>query len=261
VWIVKRETRIAKRSGRLAARLPRRRPDPVLGAEAGRVTLRTARQLGRARTEPLPPLSPSPATTRESILLTDLQDSIVALVARWGYERQEEAFTLSAGFRTHDYIDGKKAIAVTSRLRTVAAAFLALAAEEGVEFDAVGGLTMGADPLALAIAVGADGDKQWFSVRKEPKEHGKQQLVEGANLLPGTRVLLVDDVVTTGRSILQALDAIEATGAHVVLASALVDRGTGTGRLLAERNIRYRPMTTYKDLGIEPVPDLGRVPA
>jgi orotate phosphoribosyltransferase len=193
--------------------------------------------------------------------LTDLQDSIVALVARWGYERREKPFTLSAGFETHDYIDGKRAVATTSRLHQVARAFLQVAAEQGAEFDAVGGLTMGADPIALAITMAADTEKQWFSVRKEPKVHGKQQMIEGIELLPGTRVLLVDDVVTTGRSILQALDAIEATGASVVLASALVDRGLGTSRRLASRGIPYHPLINYADLGIEPVPDVGRVPA
>ncbi|HEX7133668.1 MAG TPA: hypothetical protein VF228_13920, partial [Iamia sp.] len=116
---------------------------------------------------------------------------MVALIARWGYERRDEAFTLSAGFETHDYIDGKRAVATSSRLRQVAAAFLELAEEEQAEFDAVGGLTMGADPLALAITVGASSDKEWFSVRKDVKVHGKQKLIEGSDLLPGTRVLLV----------------------------------------------------------------------
>ncbi len=197
----------------------------------------------------------------EPMTLTDLQDSIVALVARWGYERREVPFTLSAGFETHDYIDGKRAVATTARLHQVADAFLELAAQEHAEFDAVGGLTMGADPLALAITMAANTEKMWFSVRKEAKVHGKQQMIEGAPLLPGTRVLLVDDVVTTGRSILQALDAIESTGAVVVLATALVDRGPGTARRLADRGVRYRPLITYGDLGIEPVPDVGRIPA
>lgn len=258
---MKRDSRFAKQDAKIAAGRPGRRLRRTRSQGTPRGSLPPAPPDWRARADH--PLT-LPSTERadwESIPLTELQDSIVALVAEWGYERRDEAFTLSAGHVTHDYIDGKRAIAQTSRLRLVAQAFLELAKEEGVEFDAVGGLTMGADPIALAIAVGSDRDTYWFSVRKEPKEHGKQQLIEGGPLLPGTRVLLVDDVVTTGRSIIQALDAIQASGAEVVMASALVDRGEGTSRVLDERGIRYRPMMTYQDLGIEPVPDRGPIPA
>lgn len=191
--------------------------------------------------------------------MNEYRDSVLTLVTRYGYERREHAFRLSSGFETHDYIDGKLAIATGSRLRTVGQAFLALARDEGVAFDAVGGLTMGADPVALAITVASDDETLWFSVRKEAKGHGKQRLVEGAVVGEGTRVLLVDDVVTTGRSMVQALDAVEAAGAEVVLATALVDRGEATAARLVERGVRYRPLLTFRDLGIEPVPDERRV--
>ncbi len=183
---------------------------------------------------------------------------MIAIVAEHGYERREKPFRLSSGYETHDYIDGKQAVAETGRLLTLGKAFLELAAESGVEFDAVGGLTMGADPMSLSIAVAASDrneSKRWFSVRKDPKVHGKQKRVEGSALSTGDRVLLVDDVVTTGKSILQALDAIEEAGAHVVLATALVDRGDATAKVLADRGIAYEPLLTYRDLGIDPVPD------
>ena len=186
--------------------------------------------------------------------LSDLQDALVGLVARWGYERREEPFQLSSGYKSRDYIDGKKAISTTSRLRLVGKAILDLAQEEGLEFDAVGGLTMGADPIALAVTVASSEEKHWFSVRKEEKKHGKQRKIEGTSLDAGVKVLLVDDVVTTGRSILDALEAIQAEGAEVVLAVALVDRGEQTASRLAERNVKYRPLITYKELGIEAVP-------
>ena len=96
--------------------------------------------------------------------------------------------------------------------------------------------------------------KGWFSVRKERKEHGKQHLVEGSPLPPGSRVLLVDDVVTTGKSTLQALDAIESLdGVEVVLAVSIVDRGDQAASALSARGVRYRPLLTYRDLGIDPV--------
>lgn len=176
---------------------------------------------------------------------------VVRLLLDRAYVRRSEPFQLASGGWSRDYVDARLAIARGADLRLVATAILDLAVDEGVEFDAVGGLTMGADPLAHAIAL--VGDKAWFAVRKVAKSHGKQRLVEGAALDASTRVLLVDDVVTTGGSIVQALDAVETTGAPVVLAVTLCDRGERAGKLLGERGIRYRPLTTYADLGIEPV--------
>lgn len=195
-------------------------------------------------------------TEGEQATLSDLQDTIVDHVSRWGYERREQPFELSSGSLSHDYIDGKRAVASNLRLHDVGRAVLALASDQGVEFDAVGGLTMGSDPIAIAVALAAmPEEKFWFSVRKDQKPHGKQLKIEGTTLHPGMRVLLVDDVVTTGRSILMALDAIQETGAEVVLAVALVDRGQMTTRDLRSRGIPYRPLLTYEHLGIEPVVD------
>lgn len=168
-----------------------------------------------------------------------------------GLERREEAFQLVSGEWSHDYVDCKRALAQGSDLATVAKAVIELVADEGVDFDAVGGLTMGADPIAHAVAVLSG--KRWFSVRKTPKKHGRQRLIEGSELETTTRVLLVDDIVTTGGSILDALNAIEEIGAPIALAVTLCDRGeTGRPRLEG-RGIRYRPLMTYQDMGIVPV--------
>ena len=153
-----------------------------------------------------------------------------------------------------DYIDGKRAIASARRLRRVGQAINDVASQNGIEFDAVGGLTMGADPLALAVALSAsDEEIEWFSVRKEAKAHGKQKLIEGAALGPQSKVLVVDDVVTTGGSIIKAIEAIRDVGAEVVLAVALVDRSDATGKRLEQLGIRYIPLMTYQELGIDPV--------
>lgn len=176
---------------------------------------------------------------------------VVRLLRERGYVRRDEAFQLSSGEWSHDYVDGKRAIGAGADLRMAAEAILALAREEGVTFDAVGGLTMGADPLAHAISVLSGAS--WFSVRKQAKGHGRQQLIEGAAPAPGTAVLLIEDVVTTGGSILQALDAVEATGAQVVLATTLLDRGDAAAPRLAERGVRYQPLATYRDLEIVPI--------
>jgi orotate phosphoribosyltransferase len=176
---------------------------------------------------------------------------IVTLLRERGYVRRDEPFQLSSGEWSHDYVDGKRALAAGGDLRRAAEAIVELAAAEGVTFDAVGGLTMGADPLAHAIAVVSGAS--WFSVRKEAKTHGKGQRIEGATLGPGTAVLLLEDVVTTGASILQALDAVEAAGARVVLATTLLDRGEQAAGRFGARSVRYRPLATYRDLEIAPI--------
>ena len=189
-------------------------------------------------------------------------DEVVTVIRERGWVRRAQAFQLSSGDWSHDYVDGKRALAGGAELRLAAEAVVARAAALGIAFDAVGGLTMGADPLAHAVAVVSG--VRWFAVRKESKQHGRGRLIEGAELAPGTSVLLVEDVVTTGRSMLQALDAIEATGAHVVLAVTLLDRGETAGPAVAARGVRYAPLATYRDLGIDPVgggPSADRPPA
>lgn len=176
------------------------------------------------------------------------------LIRTRGYERREEPFTLASGQLSHDYIDGKNAIDTGSRLTVVSRAVADLAAVHGIEFDAVGGLTMGADPLAHGIAMVAD--KAWFSVRKEQKKRGREQWVEGHRLTPGTRVLLVDDVISTGGSTEIALERIEPLGVTVTGVVPMVDRGDVAAGRFAARGIPFVALVTYRDLGIEPVKDV-----
>jgi len=144
---------------------------------------------------------------------------------------------------------------VLTRVRAREALALAcralLEAVEGIEFDAVGGLTMGADQFAHATAVLAP--TKWFVVRKEPKGRGTNKVVEGAPVGPGWRVVLVDDAVTTGGSIQKAYDAITAVGATVVAAVTLVDRGEVASAFFEEKGVPYFALVTYRDLDIEPV--------
>ena len=188
--------------------------------------------------------------------VSELRAAVVDIIksrgARFGLP---EPIRLASGALSHDYIDGKRAFAQGDHLWQVARALIELAGEEGVAYDAVGGLTMGSDPLAHAVAVlaSATSPVSWFSVRKVEKDHGTKKRIEGADLGAGSSVFLVDDVVTTGGSIVEAYDAVAATGATVALATAVVDRGSATARLMAEKGIRYRALLTYADLGIEPV--------
>lgn len=148
-----------------------------------------------------------------------------------------------------EFIDGKRALADGVDLERACRAMLDRV--EGIDFDAVGGLTLGADQFAHVIAVLAR--RQWFVVRKETKGRGTNRRVEGALVEEGVRVLLVDDVVTTGASIREAFEVIREVGATVVGAVTLVDRGETAKRMFQDENIPYFAVATYKDLGIEPV--------
>jgi orotate phosphoribosyltransferase len=121
-----------------------------------------------------------------------------------------------------------------------------------VTFDVVGGLTMGADHLAHAIALVA-GDVEWFSVRKAAKGRGTNQRVEGGALGAGRRAVVLEDVVTTGASVLEAVEAVRATGAEVVFATSFVDRGDQGAGALAAAGVPYRALLTYLDLAIPAV--------
>ena len=183
--------------------------------------------------------------------LAELQQALVAIVKEHGLEHRAEPFTLTSGEISHDYMDGKKALARGDHLKAACMAIVALAEDEGTEFDAVGGMTLGADSFSHGIAVLTG--KPWFVVRKQTKEHGTTRRIEGASLGAGTKVLLIDDVATTGGSILAALEAVQQVGATVSLAVTLVDRGEQTAPKFADLGVRYRPLLTYRDLGIAPV--------
>ena len=173
------------------------------------------------------------------------------LIRTRAHERREEPFRLVSGQLSHDYIDGKYAIDNGERLSIVSRAVADLAQLNGIEFDAVGGLTMGADPLAhgVSMVTGA----AWFSVRKEQKSRGREQWIEGTRIEPGTRVLLVDDVISTGGSTRKAYDRVTAAGAVVTGVIPMVDRGDVAAELFGSLGVPFVALVTYRDLGIEPV--------
>ena len=177
------------------------------------------------------------------------------LIRTRGYEHRAEPFKLASGQLSHDYIDGKYAIDTGERLTIVSRAVADLAATNGIEFDAVGGLTMGADPLAHGVAMVTG--KAWFSVRKEQKQRGREQWIEGTRLEPGTRVLLVDDVISTGGSTEIAFDRV--TRGRRRRHRRDPDGGPRRRRRQALRRSATSPfvaLVTYRDLGIEPVKDV-----
>ena len=183
--------------------------------------------------------------------MTPLRQELLRIVLELGHRRLDEPIELASGAMSSDFVDGKEALAEWRHLRVACEAITEAVTDAGLRFDAVGGLTMGADALAVGLA--AVNDCRWFLVRKEAKKRGTRRLVEGAQIGPGDTVLLVEDVVTTGGSIFKALDVIEQTGAETVAAVTLVDRSGLAGPHFEQRGVTYFPMATYQMLGIDPV--------
>jgi orotate phosphoribosyltransferase len=189
--------------------------------------------------------------------MLDPRQRVVEVVRTRGLRHFDEPVRLASGELSYDFVDGKAALAQGEDLAIACQAMLLELDALGVEFDAVGGLTMGADQFAHGIALIASRD--WFVVRKEPKKRGTNQLIEGASIGSGTRALLVDDVVTSGGSIQRAYEAITSAGASVVAAATLVDRGEIANAFFEERGIPYLRLVSYYDLDIPPVGGLVSV--
>jgi orotate phosphoribosyltransferase len=156
--------------------------------------------------------------------------------------------TLSSGRTAQYYVDAKRALLRPPAYRAAGVLVAAEAADRGA--DAVGGMTMGADPLACA-AIGAkagDGLVAFF-VRKEKKQHGLQRWIEGPGLAAGTRCLVVEDVVTTGGSTVRAIERIREEGLEVAGVTAVVDRLAGGAEAIEEAaGAPYRPLLTIDEL-------------
>lgn len=149
-------------------------------------------------------------------------------------------FTLSSGKKSNFYFDGKQATCHPYGSFLVASLILDEVKDLGA--DAIGGLTMGADPIAAAVCVlSKDLPKPLYSflVRKEAKGHGLKKSIEGI-IEPGWKVVIVDDVITTAESTLKAIKAVEEIGCKVVKVMALVDREEGGTEALA--NYPFTPL-------------------
>jgi orotate phosphoribosyltransferase len=160
-------------------------------------------------------------------------------------------FTLASGKESTYYINSKKALFHSEAAWLLGEVLFDLTKD--LDIQAVGGLEVGAIPMATATAVRyyhAGRPMEAFFVRKQAKGHGSQERVEG-HLQPGWRVALVDDVLTTGGSVEQAIAEVERVGANVVLVTCIVDRLEGARERLAHR-YDYRPLFTIRDFGIEP---------
>jgi orotate phosphoribosyltransferase len=182
----------------------------------------------------LPPLPPRRAALRAHVL---------------GHSVKRGDFILKSGARSSWFVDAKQTACRPEGILLVADAALEVIPDDAT---AIGGLTVGADPVAYGVAaVAATRGRalRSFTVRKEAKDHGIAGRVAGA-LEAGDRVVITEDTVTRGTSLFEAVDVVRAFGAEPVLITVIVDRGGSCAALAAEAGIRYEPLLTAADLGL-----------
>lgn len=168
--------------------------------------------------------------------LSELKTELLLALAEKSVRRG--SFTLASGAQSDLYVDAKLTTLDPRCALLIGKIGWELikqtAAEKDLRVDAVGGLTMGADPIALSIGIAAQLENpastlRVFNARKEPKKHGLTKNLEG-NFSAGDSVVVIDDVITTGGSTIQAIDKIVADGGQVAFAIVLVDRQEQNGR-------------------------------
>jgi orotate phosphoribosyltransferase len=162
-------------------------------------------------------------------------------------------FTLTSGKKATYYIDLRK-VSLDHRVAPLIGQVMVDLIADVDDVDAVGGLTMGADPVAAAVlhqgvARGLAYDA--FVVRKEPKDHGRGKQVEGPDLA-GKRVVVLEDTSTTGGSPLKAIEALTRVGAEIAAVAVVVDRATGAREVIEGAGYRYLAAIDLADLGLEP---------
>lgn len=158
--------------------------------------------------------------------------------------------TLSSGAEADYYVDLRRITLDGEAAPLVGRVMRDLTAD--LDFDAVGGLTLGADPVATAMlhAAAAAGERlDAYVVRKAGKAHGLQQRIEGPSIA-GRRVLVVEDTSTTGASPLEAATAAQAAGATVVAVATIADRSTGAAERFRDAGFEYRSAFSLQDLGL-----------
>lgn len=168
------------------------------------------------------------------------KEELKALLKETGAFKTGE-FVLSSGKKSNIYIDCRKITLHPQGARLIAK--IILEKINGLKVDAIGGLTLGADPITSSVV--ALSDIPGFIVRKKEKAHGTKQKIEGI-IAPGNNVVIVEDVATTGASALQAIEAVEAFGAKVVKVISVVDREEGASAAL--KNYDFDPILKKGEL-------------
>ena len=192
-----------------------------------------------------PQATTAPSDTRQELLQLIEQRAL-----------QRGTFTLASGRTASFYLDAKQVVLDARGAMLVGRAILERLQALGPLPDAIGGMSIGADPItaaAVTMAGVAGLPLKGFMVRKEPKGHGMKRYVEGP-VEPGQRVVIVEDVTTTGGSSLLAIDRAIEFGLKVERVVTVIDRLAGAAAAFAARGIPLEPLVTIRDLGIEPEP-------
>ncbi len=181
--------------------------------------------------------------------IKELKDKLAILLKKEALKKGK--FVLSSGKTSSYYLDGR-VITLTPEGAYLAASII-LELIKGKGIDAVGGPTLGADPIVGAVAALSHIQKvplKTFIVRKRAKEHGTQRQIEGPALKAGEKVVLVDDVATTGKALLEAKKALDKIGVLAEEALVVVDRCEGAGENLAKAGLKLESIFTIKELGV-----------
>jgi orotate phosphoribosyltransferase len=185
----------------------------------------------------------------EKLKSTQLKEELFNLLNQDALKRGK--FTLSSGKVSNYYLDGRIITLSAHGAYLVASIILDMLKDEVL--DAIGGPTLGADPIAGALAAVSYINKRpikTFIVRKQAKEHGTQQQVEGPPLKKGNRVILVDDVATSGKAILEAKQALDRIGVIAEKAIVIVDRNQGAAENLAKAGLKLESIFKIADFGL-----------
>ena len=180
------------------------------------------------------------------------RESLAALLRERSIKFGE--FRLASGQRSSYYIDARKTTMSAEGQLLIGRLGLRAIREAGWAPKAVGGLTMGADPVAYAIARASNDAPPLvhaFSVRKQTKDHGTRSRIEG-NLEPGDPVVVLEDVITTGGAALEAVRAIRSEGGEVLGVLAVVDRLQGGRAAIESEQIEVVVITTTTELRLDP---------
>ena len=161
-------------------------------------------------------------------------------------------FVLASGQRSSYYIDCRLSTMSAEGMVVIGRLGWGAIRTAGWRPQSIGGLTMGADPLAYAVAAASWGSElviDAFSVRKEPKDHGTGRLIEG-NFVPGARIVVAEDVITSGGSARRAIEAVREAGGAVQGVLAVVDRGQGGREALEQLGVPVVALTSSAELGL-----------
>ncbi len=182
--------------------------------------------------------------------MPDLKRDLIRLIREKSY--REGDFTLASGKKSSFYVDLKATTLHHDGAYLIGKLTVEVVRAAGLKVDAVGGLTLGADPLATAVSLASrEAGLGWpaFIVRKEPKDHGTSRWVEGTeNLRAGARVLVLEDVVTTGGSSLKAIERLREAGYEPVAVLTVVDRQQGGAEAFAKVGVKLISLATIEEI-------------